>query len=185
MAPRVILRPESSANAVLVARRARIRERLAARLGTTWPDGELARGVPPETRAALALRAQTLGETRTRKGSPRHRAAVTLDLDRHPIALVGGASSQIRPLLPMAAFSATTHDFSGYARAESKHSSPQAKPQDRAPARWQKARLLLAWTHRPTASAETRCTPSSNTSCSSTAAELRRAGEQARLATER
>ena len=62
----VILRPEKSANLVLLARPARFRERLAARLGTTRLDVELARGVQPEARAALALRAQTLGETRMR-----------------------------------------------------------------------------------------------------------------------
>ena len=67
MAPLVILRPHKSADAVLVARRARLRERLASRLGATWLDVELARGVPPEARAALALRAHTLGEPRTRQ----------------------------------------------------------------------------------------------------------------------
>jgi hypothetical protein len=75
MAPLVILQPEKSATAVLVARRARLRERLAARLCAARLDVELARGMPPEARAALALRAQTLGETRTRQalaGSLRH-----------------------------------------------------------------------------------------------------------------
>jgi hypothetical protein len=67
MAPLVILRPQKSANAVLVARRPRFRERLDSRLRATWLDVELARGVPPEARAALALRAQTLGEPRTRQ----------------------------------------------------------------------------------------------------------------------
>jgi hypothetical protein len=97
MAPLVILRPQKSAHAVLVARRARIRERLSARLCATWLDVELARGVPPEARAALALRAQTLGETRTRKAlarslryvlddarkgpGPRHRQVATLRAD--------------------------------------------------------------------------------------------------------
>ena len=66
----VILRPRTSTNA-LVARRPRFRERLAARLGATWLDAELARGVPPEARAALALRAQALGETHTRKALAR------------------------------------------------------------------------------------------------------------------
>jgi hypothetical protein len=67
MAPLVILRPQQSANGVLVARRARFGERLASRLGALWLDVELARGVPPEARAALALRAQALGEPRTRR----------------------------------------------------------------------------------------------------------------------
>jgi hypothetical protein len=42
-------------------------ERLASRLRATRLDVELARGVPPEARAALALRAQALGEPRTRQ----------------------------------------------------------------------------------------------------------------------
>jgi hypothetical protein len=66
MAPLVILRPQK-ARAVLVARPARFRERVTARLCASWLDVELARGVAPEARAALALRAQTLGETSTRK----------------------------------------------------------------------------------------------------------------------
>ena len=67
MAPLVILRPQENADAVLVARRARFGEQLASRLGATWLDVELARGVPPEARAALALRARALGEPRTRQ----------------------------------------------------------------------------------------------------------------------
>ena len=67
MARLVILRPQSSVHPVLIARRARFRERLAARFGAIWLDHELARGVPPEARAALALRAQTLGETHARQ----------------------------------------------------------------------------------------------------------------------
>ena len=71
MAPLVILKPQKSTHPVLVARRARFRERLTARLCATRLDGELAHGVPPEARAALALRAQTLGETRTRRALAR------------------------------------------------------------------------------------------------------------------
>jgi len=71
MTPLVILRPRKSANGVLVARHARCRERLASRLGATSLDYELARGVPPEARATLALRAQTLGETHTRQALAR------------------------------------------------------------------------------------------------------------------
>jgi hypothetical protein len=71
MAPLVILRPENNENAVLVVRRARFRERFASRLGATWMDVELARGVPPEARAALALRAEALGEPRTRQALAR------------------------------------------------------------------------------------------------------------------
>jgi hypothetical protein len=48
-----------------------LHERLAARLCASWLDDELARGVPPETGAALALRAQTLGGTRTRNALAR------------------------------------------------------------------------------------------------------------------
>jgi hypothetical protein len=71
MAPLVILMPQNSENAVLIARRARVREWLASRLGAARLDAELARGVPPEARAALALRAQTLGERRTRQALAR------------------------------------------------------------------------------------------------------------------
>jgi hypothetical protein len=50
----------------VVARRARLHERLAARWRAHRLDSELARGVAPEARAALALRAHTLGEPRLR-----------------------------------------------------------------------------------------------------------------------
>ena len=66
MAPLVILRPAQSAGEVVVARRARLHERLAARWRAYSLDSELARGVAPEARAALALRAHTLGEPRVR-----------------------------------------------------------------------------------------------------------------------
>ncbi|MBV8218638.1 MAG: hypothetical protein JO325_09245 [Solirubrobacterales bacterium] len=49
-------------DAVAVVRRARLRDRLAARWRTTRLDGELARGIEPGTSAALALRARALGE---------------------------------------------------------------------------------------------------------------------------
>jgi hypothetical protein len=64
--PLVIVRPENSASTALVARPARLRERLAARLAPTRLDVQLAQGAEPEARAALALRAHSLGETRTR-----------------------------------------------------------------------------------------------------------------------
>ncbi|HEY2436327.1 MAG TPA: hypothetical protein VGH93_04040 [Solirubrobacteraceae bacterium] len=66
MAPLVILRPAHSAGEIVVARRAHLHERLAARWRAHSLDSELARGVAPEARAALALRAQTLGEPRVR-----------------------------------------------------------------------------------------------------------------------
>jgi hypothetical protein len=47
---------------VLVARRASVRDRLAARWTASRLDGELARGIAPAARPALALRAQALGE---------------------------------------------------------------------------------------------------------------------------
>jgi hypothetical protein len=63
MARLVILRTqESSGEEILVARHARLRERLAARWRWRVLDAELARGVAPEARAALALRAHALGE---------------------------------------------------------------------------------------------------------------------------
>jgi hypothetical protein len=50
-----------------VVRRARLRERLAVLWRAHRLDTQLARGVPPETDAALALRAHTLGEPGMRK----------------------------------------------------------------------------------------------------------------------
>jgi hypothetical protein len=64
MAPLVILRPHGE---VVVARRARLRERLAARCCASRLDDELARSVAPEARATLALRAQALGGLRMRR----------------------------------------------------------------------------------------------------------------------
>ena len=66
MAPLVILRPHDSSNEILVARHARLRERLAARWRWRVLDAELARGVAPEAGAALALRAHALGEPSAR-----------------------------------------------------------------------------------------------------------------------
>ena len=62
MARLVILRPDESSDQVPVTRRARLRERLAARWRAHLLDAELARGVTPEAGAALALRAHALGE---------------------------------------------------------------------------------------------------------------------------
>jgi hypothetical protein len=62
MARLVILRPHESSDEILVARRARLRERLAARWRWRVLDAALARGVAPEAGAALSLRAQALGE---------------------------------------------------------------------------------------------------------------------------
>jgi hypothetical protein len=66
MAPLLILLTEESSGELVVARRARLRERLAARFLAHRLDQLLASGVAPETRAALALRAQALGEPETR-----------------------------------------------------------------------------------------------------------------------
>jgi hypothetical protein len=63
-----ITRPDEGAPDVLVARRARLRDRLAARLVTRRLDHQLARGIAPETHAALTLRAQALGKPRSRTG---------------------------------------------------------------------------------------------------------------------
>jgi hypothetical protein len=67
MAPLVILTAEQGSGEVVVARRARLHERLAARWRASSLDAELARGVAPEARAALALRAHALGEPGVRK----------------------------------------------------------------------------------------------------------------------
>lgn len=66
MARLVILRPQHSSDALLVTRRARLRERAAARWRAHFLDAQLARGVAPEAGAALALRAHNLGEPRMR-----------------------------------------------------------------------------------------------------------------------
>jgi hypothetical protein len=67
MAPLLILQSDERTCEAFVARRAHKRERLAARLNGFRLDRELARGVPPETHGALALRAQALGEPGTRR----------------------------------------------------------------------------------------------------------------------
>jgi hypothetical protein len=67
MAPLLILQSDETSREAFVARRARMRERLAARLNGFRLDNELARGVPPEAHGALALRAQALGEAGTRR----------------------------------------------------------------------------------------------------------------------
>jgi hypothetical protein len=66
MARLLLLRPTGANPDVIVARPARLRERLAARIRATRLDAELARGVAPEARAPLALRARALGEYRIR-----------------------------------------------------------------------------------------------------------------------
>jgi hypothetical protein len=64
MAPLVLLNAAERRD-VVVAKRAGWRERVTARLRANGLDTELARGAAP-TRAALALRAQDLGELRIR-----------------------------------------------------------------------------------------------------------------------
>jgi hypothetical protein len=64
--PVLLIRPDAGARDVLVARRVRLRERIAARLATRRLDDQLARGVAPDTRAALTLRAQALWKPATR-----------------------------------------------------------------------------------------------------------------------
>jgi hypothetical protein len=65
MAPLVLLNAAEGGD-VVVPKRVGWRERVAARLSANRLDTELARGAAP-TRAALALRAQDLGERRTRE----------------------------------------------------------------------------------------------------------------------
>lgn len=66
MARFVILRPQENSDELLVTRRVRLRERIAARWRPHFLDAQLARGVAPEAGAALALRAHDLGEPRFR-----------------------------------------------------------------------------------------------------------------------
>ena len=65
MAPLVLLHAGEGGD-VVVAKRAGWRERVTARLRASHLDAELARGAAP-ARTALALRAQDLGERRTRE----------------------------------------------------------------------------------------------------------------------
>jgi hypothetical protein len=65
MAPLVLLKSAERGD-VVVAKRARWRDRVTARLRANRLDTELARGAAP-TRVALALRAQDLGERRIRE----------------------------------------------------------------------------------------------------------------------
>ena len=67
MARLVILRPEENSGDLLVTRRARLRERIAARWRAHASSTRSSqRGVAPEAGAALALRAHDLGEPRIR-----------------------------------------------------------------------------------------------------------------------
>lgn len=81
----VVLVTDAEDGGSVVARRARLRERMAARWRAGSLERQLARGAPPEAAAALALRAQTLI-------GPRARAA----LARRVLALVGDARRQPR-----------------------------------------------------------------------------------------
>jgi len=108
MARLVILRRHESPGEVLVTRPARLRERLAARWRAHLLDTQLARGVAPETDAALALRAHTLGEPRIRDVLARSvervldeaRSAQRPSLTRIPIckAEVLGAAAELEEL---------------------------------------------------------------------------------------
>ncbi len=79
MAPLLLLDSRED-DRIVVARRARLRDRLAARLRTFALDRALADGVPPERTAALSLRAQRL------VGCPMRRslAATIQRVVRHP-----------------------------------------------------------------------------------------------------
>ena len=82
--PRLVtLRPPESSGELLVTRRARVRERIAARWRTRCLDAQLARGVAPEAGAALALRAHELGEPRIRRALA-HGVQRVLDEARYP-----------------------------------------------------------------------------------------------------
>jgi len=65
MAPLVLLSSVQNRDAVLPMR-ARVRDRITARLRAHRLDSELAAGTAPGERAALAIRAQALGQWRTR-----------------------------------------------------------------------------------------------------------------------
>ena len=96
MAPLVLLTAAERGD-VVVAKRAGWRNRVTARLRANRLDTELARGVPP-THAALALRAQDLGERRTRERLGRSIRRILDDarMDRPPsIARVPTQRSEV------------------------------------------------------------------------------------------
>jgi hypothetical protein len=85
MAPLLILITEHSSGELVVTRRARLRERVAARLLARRLDQELARGAAPETRAALALRAEALGEPARRRALASQLRRVLSDARHGPV----------------------------------------------------------------------------------------------------
>jgi hypothetical protein len=76
--PTVLLSSDSAGRAI-VARPARLRERLAARFTPTRLDRELAAGVAPEADGALALRAQRLVGHEVRESLGRQLVRIVLD----------------------------------------------------------------------------------------------------------
>ena len=65
-APLLLLRPAEHDGDILIGRRARLRERVAARVRATKLDAQLAAGASPASQAVLTLRAQALGDRRAR-----------------------------------------------------------------------------------------------------------------------
>jgi len=77
----------------VVARRTRLRDRLAARLRRRRLDRALASGTPPEASAPLALRAQQLTETR-------HRGTIAHELRRVLWEAQHGAQPSLGRIMP-------------------------------------------------------------------------------------
>jgi hypothetical protein len=90
--PTVVLVTDSASGHV-VARPARLRERLAARWRARSLERELARGAAPESAAALALRAQALIGPSVRAALARQVRAVLRDV-RRPVRV---GSARVRP----------------------------------------------------------------------------------------
>jgi hypothetical protein len=90
--PTVLLVADSAPGHV-VARPARLRERLAARWRARSLERELARGAAPESAAALALRAQALIGPSVRAALAREVRAVLRDV-RRPVRV---GSARVRP----------------------------------------------------------------------------------------
>ena len=96
MARFVILRPRENSGELLLTRRARLRERIAARWRAHSLDAQLERGVAPEAGAALALRAHDLGEPRMRLALARG-VQQALDDARSPSGRVAPGSPYPKP----------------------------------------------------------------------------------------
>ena len=99
----LILNAHGTPNGGVVARRVRLRDRLAARLRAIALERELADGVPPETCPTLALRAQTLITPSARKRLARELRRVVSDARGDHVWLLSRVPGRRRAILDTAA----------------------------------------------------------------------------------